>query len=248
MTFCIAIKVKDGLVGLSDTVITSGVEKITARKYSVFERKGHSMFVLSSGLRSARDKALTYFDEVVEAQDQNFDKLYKAVNAFAEQVRRVAAEDKQALQESGVYFNLNCIIGGQLEKDPEHKLYLLYPEGNWVEVSQGTPYYVIGESAYGKPLLDRALRFETSMETALKIGVLAFDATRKAATDVDYPVDVVWYSKGTFKIHTHRYHRQDLAPVAKWWNERLRHAIDELPSDWVNQAMGDLPGKVSKIK
>ncbi len=248
MTFCIAMKIEEGLVGIADTAITTGFEKITAKKYSIFERKGHSMFVMTSGLRSARDKALTYFEEVIESQDEDFDKLYKAVNAFAQQVRRVSAEDGLALAESGLPFNLNCIIGGQLEKDKEHKLYLLYPQGNWVEVSQGTPYYVIGESAYGKPLLDRALRFSTTMTTALKIGVLAFDATRKAAADVGYPIDVVWYTKDSFKIHTHRYKSEDLAPVARWWQERLRKSIDELPSDWIEKAMHTLHKKVTPIK
>lgn len=248
MTFCIAMKIKEGLVGIADTAITTGFEKITAKKYFIYERTGHSMFVLTSGLRSARDKALTYFEEVVEAQDESFDKLYQAVNAFATQVRRVAAEDKAPLEESGLLFNLNCIIGGQLEKDKEHKLYLLYPQGNWVEVSQGTPYYVIGESAYGKPLLDRALTFDTNMSSALKIGVLAFDATRKAATDVGYPIDVVWYLKDSFKIHTHRYNGEDLAPVAKWWHERIKSSIDELPSDWIEDAMKSLKSNITPIK
>lgn len=248
MTFCIAMKIQEGLVGIADTAITTGFEKITAKKYSIFEREGHSMFVMTSGLRSARDKALTYFEEVIESEDEEFDKLYKAVNAFATQVRRVAAEDKAPLEESGLPFNLNCIIGGQLEKDKEPKLYLLYPQGNWVEVSQGTPYYVIGESAYGKPLLDRALRFDTDMTTALKIGVLAFDATRKAATDVGYPIDVVWYLKDSFKIHTHRYKGEDLRPVAQWWQERLRKSIDELPSDWIELAMQPRKQNVTPLK
>jgi len=247
MTFCAALKVKEGLVGIADTQVTTGVERITARKISIFERPSHSMFVMTSGLRSARDKAMTYFNEVIEEKDAGFRKLYHAVNAFAQQVRRVASEDKAALVESGFSFNLTCLIGGQLEEDKEHKLYLLYPEGNWTEAPQGTPYYLIGDSAYGKPLLDRAFTYEVGMETALKIGILSFDATRKAATDVDYPIDVVWYLKDSFSIHTHRYEREDLAEMAKWWQQRIRKSIQELPSDWVADAMGPAPGKVTKI-
>ena len=97
MTFCIAIKVEEGLVGIADTRVTSGVECITAKKVTVFEHDRHSLFLMTSGLRSARDKALTYFNEVLEEQDQSFDKLYKAVTAFGAQVKRVMAEDKEAL-------------------------------------------------------------------------------------------------------------------------------------------------------
>lgn len=236
MTFCIGMKVKDGLVGIADTRVTSGVESIVARKIAVIEREHHAMFIMTSGLRSTRDKALTYFNEVLEEKDESFDKLYRAVNAFAEQVRRVIAEDKTALNQSGYHFNLNCIIGGQLENDREHKLYLLYPEGNWIEVSQGTPYYAIGESIYGKPLLDRALTYETSMETALKIGYLAFDATRIAATDVDFPIDVVMYQPDSYRMAQHRYEEHELHHVGQWWEERLTKLIEDLPSEWVKEA------------
>ena len=128
MTFCLAMKVESGLVGIADTRVTTGSEHITARKVSIHQHGRHSMFLMTSGLRSARDKALTYFEETIEQNDEAFDKLYKAVNAFAQQVRRVAEEDKDALEESGLRFNLYAIVGGQLENDSEHKLYLLYPK------------------------------------------------------------------------------------------------------------------------
>lgn len=240
MTFCVGMKIKDGLVGIADTRVTTGVEQITARKITVIERKHHAMFIMTSGLRSARDKALTYFEEVLEERDESFNKLYKAVNAFAEQVRRVGVEDRAALAEAGYSFDLHCIIGGQLENDPEHKLYLLYPQANWVEVALSTPYYVIGESSYGKPLLDRVLTYESSIETALKVGYLAFDATRIAATDVDFPIDVVLYRSGTYKIAQHRYEADQLRPVGQWWQKRLVKSVKELPNHWVITAIEKL--------
>ncbi|HTL52938.1 MAG TPA: peptidase [Planctomycetota bacterium] len=243
MTFCIAMKVAEGLVGLADTRITSGAEQITARKVTVHQYGRHSMFLMTSGLRSVRDKTLTYFSDSLENEDQGFDKLYKAVNAFAAQIRRVAREDKKALSESGLQFNLHAIVGGQLEKDKEHKLYLIYPQANWVEVSMGTPYYVIGSSAYGKPLLDRCLTYNTSMETALKLGYLAFDATRTAATDVGFPLDVVLYRRGTFKMAEHRYNQEDLTEVSAFWQDHMRKGVDRVPSDWVNAALKKLPTK-----
>lgn len=240
MTFCIGMKVQDGLVGIADTRVTSGSECITARKIAVIEREKHSLFIMTSGLRSARDKALTYFKEVLDERDASFDRLYKAVNAFAEQVRRVTTEDKDALNRSGYDFNLYCIIGGQLEKDQEPNLYLLYPQANWVEVTYSSPYHAIGESSYGKPLLDRALTYETSMETALRIGYLAFDATRIAATDVDFPIDVVLYMRDSYKIIQHRYDSEGLRSVSKWWQEHLLSSINKLPSEWIQEVMGKL--------
>jgi putative proteasome-type protease len=237
MTFCLGMKVQDGLVGIADTRVTTGVEQITAHKITVIEREQHAMFIMTSGLRSARDKALTYFEEVLEERDESFDKLYKAVNALAEQVRRVSLEDKDPLAEAGYSFNLYCIIGGQLENDKEHKLYLLYPQANWVEVAPSTPYYVIGESSYGKPLLDRVLTYESDLEMALKAGYLAFDATRIAATDVNFPIDVVLYRANTYKMALCRYEADKLRSVGRWWQRRMVKSVKELPDNWVRSAI-----------
>jgi len=240
MTFCAAIKIKDGLVGVSDTRITSGSVRTTARKVTIHQHGKHSMFLMTSGLRSVRDKALTYFEEVVEHKDSNFDKLYKAVNAFAAQLRRVAHEDKEALRESGLDFNLFSIVGGQLENDKEHKLYMLYPEGNWVEVPPGSPYFLIGESSYGKPIIDRVLRYDSSMEVALKVAYLAFDSTRISAVDVDFPIDVVLYKRDSYDIVQHRYERKDLQHLPEWWQEKLREAVESLPNAWASEAISKL--------
>lgn len=235
------MKVVDGIVGIADTRITSGVERTMARKVSIHQSGRHSMFVMTSGLRAVRDKALTYFEEVLEDSGQNFFKLYEAVNALAEQIRRVAREDKASLEESGLMFNLHSLVGGQLEKDKEHKLYLLYPQANWVEVSQGTPYFCIGESSYGKALLDRFLTYDTSIEMALKMGYLAFNATRVAATDVDYPIDVVLYKRDTYTMAEHRYEREDLESIGLWWQEHLLRSMKLIPSEWVELATSKLP-------
>jgi putative proteasome-type protease len=243
MTFCVGMKVKDGLVGIADTLVTSGSECITARKVTIHQHGNHSMFLMTSGLRSLRDKALTYFSEVLEESDENFDKLYKAVNAFATMVRRVADEDKKALKRSGLQFNLYSIIGGQLERDKEHKLYLLYPQGNWVEVGQGTPYYLIGESSFGKPILDRALTCKSSIEKALKIGYLAFDATRTSASDVDFPIDVVIYQKDTYVVVEERYERRNLIHISEWWQDRINSSVSEISSDWILKASSKIPKK-----
>lgn len=183
MTFCLGIKVKAGLVAIADTRITSGTDTTVKKKIYVQQKNNHSFFIMTSGLRSVRDKAVTYFEEVLE-EEGSFSKLYQAVNAFGKQLRRVADEDKEVLQKSGLKFNLNTIVGGQLQDDDEHKLYLLYPEGNWVELGESAPFVIIGNSGYGKPILNRIINENSSLAEALKAGFLSFDSTRVSANDV----------------------------------------------------------------
>lgn len=240
MTFCLGMKVQDGLIGIADTRITSGAERITAKKVSLHQHGKHSMFLMTSGLRSARDKALTYFEEIRE-QTEVFTHLYKAVNAFAMQVRRVSSEDKEALAAAGLHFNLHALVGGQLEQDKEHKLYMIYPEGNWVEVGQNTPFYIIGESGYGKPILERLLDYESDMKSALQTGFLAFNATITCAVDVDYPIDIVAYRRDTFEIVETRYNKEELLHLSKKWQDLLRRSVAELPTDWSSKILEKLP-------
>jgi putative proteasome-type protease len=234
MTYCLGIKVASGLVAIADTRLTSGTEVSMNKKVSVHQLEKHSMFIMTSGLRSVRDKAITYFKEVLEENDSSFNKLYKAVNAFGAQVRRVTEEDKKSLSEAGLAFNLFAIVGGQLENDDEHKLFLLYPEGNWVEVGDGSPFIIIGNSGYGKPLLYRSLKFDSSMQDALKIGFLSFDSTRVSSNDVDYPIDVVMYEKGSFRISEHRFEKDDLDYVGKQWSALLNNSVQKLPIEWMD--------------
>jgi putative proteasome-type protease len=233
MTYCLGIKVASGLVAIADTRLTSGTEVSTNKKVSVHQLDHHSLFIMTSGLRSVRDKAITYFKEVLEEQDSSFNKLYKAVNAFGAQVRRVAEEDKTSLHEAGLNFNLFSIVGGQLENDDEHKLFLLYPEGNWVEVGQGSPFFIIGNSGYGKPLLYRSLRYDSTLQDALKVGFLSFDSTRVSSNDVDYPIDVIMYEKDAFRIVEHRFEKDDLDYIAKQWSALLKNSVQKLPVEWM---------------
>lgn len=235
MTFCAAIKVKEGLIGIADTRITTGTERITARKITVRqkENRNHAFFIMTSGLRSVRDKAITYFQEVIDEQDPEFNKLYKAVNAFAEQVRRVAREDTPSLSHAGLVFDLFSLVAGQLEEDKEPKVYMLYPQGNWVELTESSPYFIIGSSGYGKPILERVLRYESSLRYALKAGFLAFEATRISSTDVGYPLDILVQKKDSFKIMEYRFRHEELREYSKWWQQKIASGLEDLPEDWM---------------
>jgi putative proteasome-type protease len=242
MTFCLGMRVQDGLVGIADTRVTSGSECITARKVSIYQGEGWSMFMMTSGLRSVRDKALTYFDEIMDEADQPpHNRLFKMTNLFAEQIRRVAAEDQATLEKAGVHFNIHALFGGQLPGDPVHKLYMVYPQGNWVDIGEGTPYHIIGASGYGKPVLDRTLKFEDSLQFALKVGTLAFDSTRISAADVDFPLDIVLYVKNSYRVVSQRFEKQDLVQNSDLWQERLRNSVNALSIEWAQPLLNKLP-------
>jgi putative proteasome-type protease len=233
VTFCLGIKVREGLIGIADTRITSGMQTLHARKITVIDDEGQSLLLMTSGLRSLRDKVLTYFEEVLEERPAGFDKLYKAANSLAEQVRRVAGEDAEALRKADLEFDLNCLIGGKLANDKEHKLYMLYPQANWVEVGTGTPYCILGETSYGKALLDRVLRYESSLEEALKIGYVAFDSTHRSTSVVGFPMDVVVFKPESDQMLTCRYDYDELRQVSERWTYALRRQIEKLPADWM---------------
>ncbi len=240
MTYCLGIKVKQGLVAIADTRITSGSETTSAKKISMHKQGDNNIFLMTSGLRSVRDKAVTYFEEILEEQGLHFDKMYKVVNAFGEQLRRVAKEDKASLAESGLDFNLFTIVGGKLEKDKDHMLFLLYPEGNWIEIGEATPFTIIGNSGYGKPILNRALTYDSPLNFAIKTGFLSFDSTRVSANDVGYPVDMVIYHKDTGFMHEARFEESDTGFFAKLWGEKLKESIKDVPDDWINDLVANV--------
>ncbi|MBC7915380.1 MAG: peptidase [Pyrinomonadaceae bacterium] len=245
MTYCLAIKVKEGLVAIADTRITSGSDTTIKKKILIEQKDNYSLFIMTSGLRSVRDKAILYFRELVE-EGAEHNKLYKAVNAFGEQVRRVAEEDRAALEKSGFKFNLNTIIGGQLKDDDEHKLFLLYPEGNWVELDQGAPFVIIGNAGHGKPILQRTLDSSSSMKLALKTGFLSFDSTRASANDVDFPIDVVLYKTDSYGMVEHRYEKKDLEYISAQWAQELKDALVKIPESWMDEVFNKLPEKTLK--
>jgi putative proteasome-type protease len=238
MTYCLGIKVKEGLIAIADTRITSGTEITVKKKISIEQKDHFALFIMTSGLRSVRDKAVVYFNELLETKEYN--KLYKAVNAFGEQVKRVAKEDKDSLEKAGFRFDLSTIIGGQLKDDDEHKLFLLYPEGNWVELGQGAPYVIIGNSGHGKAILNRILDENSSLKLSLKTGFLSFDSTRVSSNNVDFPIDVALYRKDSFHIIEKRYEKKDLEYISTQWAEELKAALEHISEDWMESAFDKL--------
>lgn len=238
MTYCLGIKVKEGLVGISDTRITAGTSTSVKKKVFVVQNDNNSFFIMTSGLRSVRDKAVHYFQELIDSGIV-YNKLYKAVNDFGQQIKRVADEDSAALIKAGYKFNLNAIVGGQLKGDDEHKLFMLYSEGNWVELDEGSPYAIIGNAGQGKGILNRIIRPTTTLRQALKAGYLSFDSTRVSSNDVEFPIDVVLYKKNSFNMAENRYEANELQDISTQWNEELIKSLDKMPEDWMEKAFMD---------
>ena len=241
MTFCVGMRLKEGIIGLADNLIITGNEAIRAKKVTTHRAGDNSFFLMTSGLRSARDKAITYLDEALEHSQESLDRLYKAVNIFSRELRRVKEEDGDALSESGLSFNMYSIVGGQFENDPEPQLFLVYPQGNWINVGTTSPYVIIGESKYGKPIIKRTLTYDTSLDVALRIAYLAFDSSRINAIDVDFPIDIIVYRSNSFSLEQYRFNENELADISDWWQERLRKSAEEMPAEWVRKILNRSP-------
>ena len=232
MTFCCALKCRDGLVALADTQIVRGSEQVNKSKLAILHDRDESFFIMSSGLRSVRDKLMIYAEEAIAESSEGCERLYQAANLFGAQMQRIREEDGEALAASKLPFNAHAIIGGWLREDPEPSLFYLYPEGNWIEVDDDSPYFMIGRSYYGKPILDRQMRSDVPLERAAALAFLALDATQASVTDVDYPIDMLSLSSADRATRQARYSREELAAASDDWQARLGDAIDALPMDW----------------
>ncbi len=228
MTYCIGIKCKTGVVALSDTRISSGLGVSTSKKIWTYQDQRNSIFVMSSGLRSIRDKVIHFFED--EFSEHHSEKLYKVVNLLGEMVKKVREEDLKSLEDSNFIFDAHFIVGGQCAKDDSASLFLVFPEGNWVEVSDESPYALIGNTGFGKPILRRLLHEGIDFDTAVKVAYLSFDATFKNASDVDFPIDFVLYKNESFNFQEIRKSEGDLRDIANEWNNRLVHAAETLPN------------------
>ena len=242
MTFCLGITVEQGLVAIADTRIVAGNEYLVAKKVASYQGPGFSFFIMNSGLRSLRDKILLHFEEGLARDTSVRDRLFKIVNLYSQQVRRVREEDGDALHKAELSFNAYALIGGQMASDSAHRLFLVYPEGNWVEIGPDTPYQIIGASGFGKPILERSVTQSDSMLYAFKVGLLAFDATRLCAADVGFPIDVLLYQRNSFELVEQRYHADDLRSISNWWQERMRRSVQDLPAEWIEAAFAKLTG------
>jgi putative proteasome-type protease len=151
---------------------------------------------------------------------------------IGEEIRRVSTIDREALERDEFRFNVNIILGGQIRGD-RPALYLIYPQGNPVMATEDSPFLQIGESKYGRPILDRGVRYDhTTLEAAAKYALISFDSTMRSNATVGPPIDLLTYVEDEFSIHGYRRFREsdpDFKEIQQRWEQSLRRAVQELP-------------------
>jgi putative proteasome-type protease len=234
-----------GLVFLSDSRTNAGVDQIsTFRKLTVFERAGDRVLVLMSAGNLAIAQSLnSILNEKIAAPDgvslMNVPNMFEAARLVGDALREVYRRDADALKEHGIEFNATLILGGQIAHEPP-RLFQIYAAGNFIEATIDTPYFQIGESKYGKPIIDRVLTRSLSLSRAVKCALVSMDSTIRSNLSVGPPLDLVCIKRDTLRVANHlnidgdhRYFQM----IRTRWSESLRHAFHALPDpDWLGNA------------
>ncbi|KAF1019453.1 MAG: hypothetical protein GAK30_03116 [Paracidovorax wautersii] len=247
MTYCVAIKLNAGLVFLSDSRTNAGLDQVsTFRKMIVYEKPGDRfMVLLSAGNLSISQsvRELLQVEQVRHHLDEdappitiwNATSMFDAARVLGSTVRRVYDRDAAALKRSGVDFTASFVLGGQI-KGEKMRLFQVYSAGNFIEATAETPYFQIGESKYGKPVLDRVLQPDTPLDEATKCALVSMDSTLKSNLSVGLPLDLAIYSADQLQSdqvvcidESNPYFRM----LHGSWGDKLRQAFDSIENpDW----------------
>lgn len=239
MTYCVGIKLDAGIVFLSDSRTNAGVDQVrTFRKTHRFERPGERVIVVQTAGNLALSQAVLSALRSGFQPDANGATLWNAKTMFdaaataGEAIRGVYARDSAAMQSFGLEFNLSLVVGGQIRGEPP-RLFNVYNVGNFIESTPETPYFQLGESKYGKPILDRVVTTSLSLHEAAKCALVSMDSTMKSNLSVGLPLDLVCYRTDSFVVDQHKLiDEQDayFSSIRKSWGQQLRKVFDELPN------------------
>src|SRR5271170_3897441 len=207
MTYCVGLLVDTGLVLLSDSRTNAGVDQInTFRKMATFRRPGERVLVLMSAGNLGITQAVVNL--LLEAPDSEQPRILGAANMFnaarvvGDALREIHERDAEDLKEHGHEFNGTFILGGQILGE-EPRLFHIYSAGNFIESSIDTPYFQIGESKYGKPIIDRVITRSSSLAQAAKCALVSMDSTIRSNLSVGPPLDMAIVRRDEFKLATH---------------------------------------------
>jgi putative proteasome-type protease len=256
MTYCVGIKLNAGLVFLSDSRTNAGVDHIsTFRKMIVYERPGDRFMVLLSAGNLSISQSVREILQVEQLKDSeggepitiwNARSMFDAARVLGQAVRRVYDRDAESLKYAGVEFNVSLIFGGQI-KGEGMRLFNVYSAGNFIEATPESPYFQIGESKYGKPVLDRVITPETPLDEAAKCALVSMDSTMKSNLSVGPPLDLVVYEANTYQTEklvcismANPYYRM----LHNSWGQKLREVFDSLDDPVWDDAHTDTPLKV----
>jgi putative proteasome-type protease len=237
MTYCLGIVTKYGLVMASDSRTNAGYDQVNVcRKMHVFEQRGERVFfILASGSLSLTQSVMTLLRRDFDAGKglALAPSLYDAARAIGEQVRRVSDIDRNALERDDYKFNVHLILGGQV-KGQKPNLILIYPQGNPLQASEDSPFLQVGETKYGRPILDRGIRFQqTTLEEAAKYALLSIDSTMKSNVTVGPPIDLLVYGVDELEVTRQRRFMEDdpdWQKIRTRWQQALRGAVARLPN------------------
>ena len=239
MTYCVGMMLDRGLVFMSDTRTNAGLDNIsTFRKMSLWEEPGDRVItLLSSGNLATTQAVVSLLEERTKSHEERNPSLlgvpsmFQAARLVADTLREVIAKHNAQGQEAESAFKATLILGGQIAGGPP-RLFLIYPEGNFIEASGDTPFFQIGETKYGRPILVRAYDPQMTFESAMKLLLVSFDSTLKANLTVGAPFDFHLYRTDSLTTGPHgRIELSDpyFRKIADDWGMALKEALDSLP-------------------
>lgn len=244
MTYCVGMMLRRGLVFMSDTRTNAGLDNIsTFKKMTIWEEPGERVITLmSAGNLATTQAVVSLLDERSKEPGERTSSLMKAPSMFqaacmvGDTLREVIKDLKEGGQRAESGFDATLILGGQIEgSDP--RLFLIYPEGNFIEAGDDTPFFQIGEIKYGRPILVRAYDPDLTFESALKLLMVSFDSTLKANLSVGMPLDYFCYETNSFnRTHTGRVDADNerFQTISTGWGDALKQALDTLPDVTLN--------------
>ena len=240
MTYCVAIKLNAGLVFLSDSRTNAGLDQISSfRKMMVYEKTGDRFMVLLSAGNLSISQSVR---EILQSEQLKSDatdepvtiwnakSMFDAARVLGAAVRHIQERDGAALKRAGVDFNVSMLFGGQI-KGEGMRLFQVYSAGNFIEATAETPYFQVGESKYGKPVLDRVLTPETPLDEAAKCALVSMDSTLKSNLSVGLPLDLVVYEVDRFasnKVICIDEHNPYCRMLHDSWGQKLREVFDSI--------------------
>jgi putative proteasome-type protease len=221
----------------SDSRTNAGYDQVnTCKKMYNFVQEGQRVFVLlASGSLSCTQSVITLLRRDFEKGKGLADatSMYDAARIIGNEIRTVAELDRSALERDEYKFNVHFLLGGQVAGEPP-ALFLIYPQGNPLQATEESPYLQIGETKYGRPILDRGIRFDkTTLEEAAKYALLSIDSTMKSNVTVGPPIDLLAYETDQLAVtHQRRFTSDDadLVKIAMRWQQALRVAVARLPN------------------
>jgi putative proteasome-type protease len=239
MTYCVGIRLNAGLVFLSDSRTNAGLDAIsTFRKMIVYEQAGDRfMVLLSAGNLSISQsvREILQVEKLPNGDEEpltiwNATSMFDATRVLGSAVRRVYEQDGPSLKAAGIDFNASMIFGGQIRGEAM-RLFHVYSAGNFIEATRETCFFQVGESKYGKPILDRVLTPTTPLDEAAKCALVSMDSTLKSNLSVGLPLDLLVYEAGTLQCHQmaviddqNPYFRM----IRGTWGQRLREVFEAI--------------------